>query len=79
MIIQIGCLYHIKGEFFDLVNDNYLMSNHEMGRKRPTYLAIKDNDILWFIPLSTKVEKYIDHEHLVGKEKVVISDNLSKE
>ena len=22
------------------------------------YLAIKDNNILWFIPLSTKIEKY---------------------
>ena len=27
-------------------------------KKRPTYFTIKDNDILWFIPLSSKVEKY---------------------
>ena len=34
------------------------MTNHEKGKKRPTYFTIKDNDILWFIPLSSKVEKY---------------------
>lgn len=27
-------------------------------KKRPTYFTIKDKDILWFIPLSSKVEKY---------------------
>ncbi len=44
--IKTGYLYHIKDEFFDVVNDDNLMSNHERGRKRPTYFAIKDNDIL---------------------------------
>ncbi len=34
------------------------MQNHEFGKTRPTYFTIKDNDILWFIPLSTRVEKY---------------------
>ena len=34
------------------------MTNHERGKKRPTYFTIKDKDILWFIPLSSKVEKY---------------------
>lgn len=34
------------------------MINHENGHSRPSYLAIKDNEILWFIPLSTKIEKY---------------------
>ncbi len=34
------------------------MSNHERGKKRPTYFTIKDKDILWFIPLSSKVDKY---------------------
>ena len=29
-----------------------------MWEKRPTYFTIKDDDILWFIPLSSKVEKY---------------------
>ena len=59
MEIQTGYLYHIKDEFFDIVNDKNLMTNHERGKKRPTYFTIKDGDILWFIPLSSKVDKYI--------------------
>ena len=58
MTIKTGYLYHIKDEFFDVVNDENLMANHEKGKKRPTYFTIKDNDILWFIPLSSKVDKY---------------------
>lgn len=58
MKIQTGYLYHIKDEFFDKINNKSLMINHENGHSRPSYLAIKDNNILWFIPLSTKVEKY---------------------
>ncbi len=58
MKVQTGYLYHIKDNFFDIVDDESLMANHERGKKRPTYFTIKDNDILWFIPLSSKVEKY---------------------
>lgn len=58
MKVQTGYLYHIKDEFFDKINDKGIMINHENGRSRPSYLAIKDDDILWFIPLSTKVDKY---------------------
>lgn len=58
MKVQTGYLYHIKDEFFDVVNDDNLMTNHERGKKRPTYFTIKDGVILWFIPLSSKVEKY---------------------
>lgn len=58
MKVQTGYLYHIKDEFFDIINDNNIMSNHEKGRQRPTYFTIKDGDILWFIPLSSKVDKY---------------------
>ena len=58
MKIETGYLYHIKDEFFDIVNDENLMTNHERGKKRPTYFTIKDKDILWFIPLSSKVDKY---------------------
>ena len=32
MIIQTGYLYHIKDEFFDIVNDEKLMTNHERGK-----------------------------------------------
>lgn len=58
MKVQTGYLYHIKDEFFDKINVKGLMINHENGHSRPSYLAIKDNDILWFIPLSTKIDKY---------------------
>lgn len=58
MKIKTGYLYHIKDEYFDIVNDESLMQNHEKGKKRPTYFTIKDNDILWFIPISSKVDKY---------------------
>lgn len=58
MKVKTGYLYHIKDEFFNIVNDDNLMTNHERGHKRPTYFTIKDKNILWFIPLSSKVEKY---------------------
>jgi hypothetical protein len=58
MEIKTGYLYHIKDEFFKVVKDKSLMTNHELGKKRPTYFTIKDGDILWFIPLSSKVQKY---------------------
>ena len=58
MNIQYGYSYHIKDEFFDKINNKGLMINHEKGHSRPSYLVIKENDILWFIPLSTKVDKY---------------------
>lgn len=58
MEIKTGCIYHIKEEFFDKINDKGLMINHENGRARPTYFTIKDGELLWFIPLSSKVSKY---------------------
>ena len=58
MKIETGYLYHVKDDFFDKVNNSKVMINHENGHSRPSYLAIKEKDILWFIPLSSKVEKY---------------------
>lgn len=58
MKIETGYIYHIKDNFFNVINDKGLMINHENGKARPTYFTIKDKDILWFIPLSSKVEKY---------------------
>lgn len=58
MKVETGYIYHIKDEFFEMINDKGLMINHENGHSRPTYFTIRDNDILWFIPLSSKVEKY---------------------
>ena len=58
MKVQTGYIYHIKDEFFDKINDKGLMINHENGHSRPTYFTIKDKDILWFIPISSKISKY---------------------
>ena len=58
MKIKTGYLYHIKDKYFNVVNDENLMQNHERGKKRPTYFTIKDKEILWFIPISSKVDKY---------------------
>lgn len=60
MEIKKGYVYHIKDEYFDVVQDGTLMRNHENGKARPTYFCVKDSksDILWFIPMSSKVEKY---------------------
>lgn len=58
MKIQTGYLYHIKDEFFDKINAKEVMINHENGHSRPSYLVVKDKELLWFIPLSTKVDKY---------------------
>lgn len=60
MKLKDGYLYHIKDEFFDLINDNKLMKNHEEGHSRPTYFAFEEDNIFWFIPISSKVEKYQD-------------------
>lgn len=58
MKVQTGYIYHIKDEFFDKINDKGLMINHENGRSRPTYFTIRDKNVLWFIPLSSKISKY---------------------
>ena len=44
------------------------MTNHELGKKRPTYFTIKDGETLWFIPISSKVGKY----------KKIIDDKIRK-
>lgn len=58
MEVKTGYIYHIKDDYFAKVNDKGLMINHENGHSRPTYFTIKENDMLWFIPLSSKIEKY---------------------
>ena len=58
MEIKTGYLYHIKDEYFDVVNDDSLMQNHERGKKRPTYFTIRDKNILWFVRISSKIDKY---------------------
>ena len=61
MEIQQGYSYHIKDEFFDMVQDKYLMSNKENGNYRPHFYAIQDKRnqaLFWMIPISSQVDKY---------------------
>lgn len=47
-----------QGIFFELVDDPNLSINHSGVHSRPSYFLVKDKELLWFIPLSSKVEKY---------------------
>lgn len=61
MEIRQGYSYHIKDEFFNMVQDKYLMSNKENVNYRPHFYAIQDKKnqaLYWMIPISSQVEKY---------------------
>ena len=61
MIIEDGKFYFIKDTFFDIFKDYKLMENKEGGNKRPCYFCFRDRknkEIIWFVPISTKYEKY---------------------
>lgn len=61
MIIEDGKFYFIKDDFFELFKEYKLMKNKENGNKRPCYFCFKDNSddrIIWFVPISSKYEKY---------------------
>ena len=81
MRIVSGSLYHIKDDFFDLINDKELMINHENGHSRPSYLAIEDGKILWFVPLSTQISKYekiINQKmHKYGRCQTIIIEKIN--
>ena len=59
--IKPGYVYHIIDLYFDVVKDDKLMRNHESGAYRPTYFCLKDGKtgLLWVIPMSSRIEKYI--------------------
>jgi hypothetical protein len=54
-----GCFYFIKDEFFIDYKDSRLMENKKIN-KRPCYFAFIDNktQLIWFIPISSKYDKY---------------------
>lgn len=61
MEIKEGYVYHIKEEYFEFVQDDKLMKNHEGNSTRPNYFCLKidnNSDIMWFIPMSSKIDKY---------------------
>lgn len=61
MEVVVGRSYHIKDDFFALVNDNNLMANKEGNNYRPHFFFFADpqiEGIYWAIPQSTRVAKY---------------------
>lgn len=62
-----GHVYFVKDEFFDLVQDPYLMKNYP-ETKRPHYYAIQDRKtgLFWMIPCSSKVDKY---KRIIARQK----------
>lgn len=61
MEIEKGKFYFIKDEYFELIKDKELCKNKERGIKRPCFYCFKDKtntDLIWFIPISSKIEKY---------------------
>lgn len=95
MVIEDGKFYFIKDEFFDIFKEYDLMENKENGSKRPCYFCFKDKydkRIIWFVPISTKYEKYktiLEHKkqkqhrvynfvfgEVVGKKTVFLIQNL---
>lgn len=61
MKIEDGKFYFIKDNFFEIFKGYKLMENKENGNKRPCYFCFKDKynkNIIWFVPISTKYEKY---------------------
>ncbi len=61
MKVENGKFYFIKDEFFNMFKDYKLMENKENGNKRPCYFCFNDSEnkeIIWFVPISSKVEKY---------------------
>ena len=61
MKIEAGKFYFIKDSFFEKVKDKELLQNKSNGNKRPCYFCFKDKkfkDIIWFVPISTKYDKY---------------------
>lgn len=62
MKVEKGKFYFIKDEFFELVKDKELCTNKENGNKRPCFYCFNDKkyqNLIWFIPISSKLEKYI--------------------
>lgn len=95
MKVESGKFYFIKDEFFELFKGYKLMENKESGNKRPCYFCFNDlenQEIVWFVPISSKVEKYkVIYKNkkktrkkvynfvfgkVLGKEKVFLIQNI---
>ena len=75
-----GKLYFIKDEFIEKYNPKYhLMENKEAGTKRPTYFCFRDRvdkSILWFVPMSSKYDKYLKIYDNIKSKKGIEPNNF---
>jgi len=54
-VLQENLFYHIRDEFYNLVQDDNLQSNKDNGGYRPHYYALRDTeneDIFWMVPVN---------------------------
>jgi len=59
MIVKEGQLYHIQNNYYKRFNNYGLMINKDKNHiSRPVYLAGRRNQVYWFIPLTSKIDKY---------------------
>ena len=75
-----GKLYFIKDKFIEKYNPKYhLMENKETGTKRPTYFCFRDKidkNILWFVPMSSKYDKYLKLYNDIKSKKGIEPNNF---
>lgn len=95
-----GYLYFVKDEFYQKFEGYGLLENHEVingkAHDRPCCYLFKDKigekEIMWMIPISSKVEKYkklykhsidkygecdnISFCYILGEEKAILPQNL---
>lgn len=95
MKVEDGKFYFIKNEFYTLFEGYDLMENKENGHNRPCYFCFNDpekEEIIWFVPISSKVDKYkriyenkkkkrrevynFVFGEVLGKEKVFLIQNI---
>ena len=80
MEIVEGKLYFKKDEFIEKYNPKYyLMENKEAGTKRPTYFCFRDKidkEILWFVPMSSKYDKYLKLYNDIRTKKGIEPNNF---
>jgi hypothetical protein len=60
MTVNVGTVYHIKKEYFDLTMGCGVKSYSPNGHTFPAYCCFKDKEtsLYWLIPMSKNIEKY---------------------
>ena len=60
MKIKEGFVYHIRDEYFDLVQGCDIKNKANNGKTYPAYCCHKDSsrNIFWMIPMSTNIKKF---------------------